>query len=124
MALVLLAALLGPWIAPYDPAEQLLEHRLERPSWRHPLGLDELGRDILSRLLHGARVSVSVGLAVVVLAGLGGPPPRPRDITRPPLVPVRRGGWTLPGPAATADQLAGLSRFSLILAALPRSLRR
>lgn len=72
VALVLLAALLGPWLAPYDPAEQLLEHRLEPPSWRYPLGLDELGRDILSRLLYGARVSVSVGLAVVVLAGLTG----------------------------------------------------
>jgi len=72
VALVLLTALLGPFVAPFDPAEQFLEQRLEPPSWRHPLGLDELGRDILSRLIHGSRISVSVGLAVVVIAGLVG----------------------------------------------------
>ncbi|HQP94111.1 MAG TPA: ABC transporter permease, partial [Thermoanaerobaculia bacterium] len=67
-----LAALLAPWLAPCDPAAQRLEQRLEGPSAAHPLGLDELGRDILSRLLHGARVSLLVGLAVVALAGLFG----------------------------------------------------
>jgi peptide/nickel transport system permease protein len=67
-----LAALAGPWVAPQDPNRQILERRLEPPSFDHPLGLDELGRDILSRLLWGARVSVSVGLSVVVLAGLAG----------------------------------------------------
>lgn len=72
VALVLLTALLAPWIAPYGPAYQTLEERLEPPSWRHPLGLDELGRDILSRLIWGTRVSVAVGLSVVVLAGLLG----------------------------------------------------
>ena len=72
LLVVLLAALLGPPLAPYDPNAQLLERRLEPPSWGHPLGLDELGRDILSRVLVGARVSVSVGLAVVLLAGLVG----------------------------------------------------
>lgn len=72
VALVLLTALLGPWLAPFDPAEQFLDQRLEPPSWRHPLGLDELGRDILSRLILGSRISVTVGLAVVVLAGLAG----------------------------------------------------
>ncbi len=63
------AALLAPWIAPHDPNRQALERRLEGPSGAHPLGLDELGRDILSRLLAGARVSVGVGCVVVVLAG-------------------------------------------------------
>ena len=67
-----LAALLAPWLAPFDPAEQRLEQRLEGPSAGHPLGLDELGRDVLSRLLHGARVSLLVGLSVVGLAGLLG----------------------------------------------------
>lgn len=69
MASVVLIALLAPWVAPYDPAVQNLERRLDEPSAAHPLGLDELGRDILSRLLWGARVSVGVGLAVVLLAG-------------------------------------------------------
>ena len=66
---VLLGALLAPVVAPDDPAEQWLEGRLEGPSVAHPLGRDELGRDILSRLIYGARVSVGVGLSVVLLAG-------------------------------------------------------
>ena len=65
-------AIFAPWVAPFDPAEQRLMRRLEAPSAEHWLGLDELGRDVLSRLIYGARVSVSVGLAVVVLAGLVG----------------------------------------------------
>ncbi|HEV8241079.1 MAG TPA: ABC transporter permease [Thermoanaerobaculia bacterium] len=69
---VLLAALIGPALAPYPPNEQLLELRLQPPSGSHPLGLDELGRDVLSRLLFGARVSLAVGIAVVVLAGVLG----------------------------------------------------
>jgi len=59
------AALLSPWLAPYDPANQSLSLRLERPSVAHPFGLDELGRDILSRVLAGTRVSLLVGATVV-----------------------------------------------------------
>ncbi len=69
---ILLTALLAPWLTPHPPNEQLLERRLEGPSRQHLLGLDELGRDISSRLILGTRVSVGVGLAVVVLAGLIG----------------------------------------------------
>jgi peptide/nickel transport system permease protein len=65
---VLGAAVLAPWLAPFPPAEQRLELRLQPPSATHPLGLDELGRDVLSRLLLGARVSMTVGFAVVALA--------------------------------------------------------
>ncbi|MDH3404965.1 MAG: ABC transporter permease [Acidobacteriota bacterium] len=68
-ASVLLVALLAPSLAPYSPNEQALERRLETPSRAHWLGLDELGRDVLSRLILGTRVSVGVGLAVVLLAG-------------------------------------------------------
>ena len=50
------AALLAPWLAPREHGAQTLERRLESPSPEHPLGLDELGRDILSRMLCGARV--------------------------------------------------------------------
>jgi peptide/nickel transport system permease protein len=59
------AALFGPMLSPYDPASQELSRRLEGPSLAHPFGLDELGRDILARLLAGARISLLVGLAVV-----------------------------------------------------------
>jgi peptide/nickel transport system permease protein len=60
-----IAALAGPLLSPYDPAAQELARRLEAPSRAHPLGLDELGRDILARLMQGARISLLVGVAVV-----------------------------------------------------------
>jgi peptide/nickel transport system permease protein len=63
------AALVGPLVAPHPPETMELERRLEGPSLAHPLGLDELGRDVFSRLLAGARVSLSVGLTVVGVAG-------------------------------------------------------
>jgi peptide/nickel transport system permease protein len=69
---VVTAALAAPWLAPYDAAAQQLALRLEGPSAGHLLGLDELGRDILSRVLLGARVSLLVGVVVVgVSAALG-----------------------------------------------------
>jgi peptide/nickel transport system permease protein len=61
----LVAAVFGPFVAPHDSHVQLLAQRLEGPSWAHPLGLDELGRDILARLLAGARISLGVAIAVV-----------------------------------------------------------
>jgi len=65
VGVAIILALAGPWLAPYDPTAQLLAHRLEGPTFAHPLGLDELGRDILSRVILGARVSLFVGVAVV-----------------------------------------------------------
>jgi len=59
------AALFGPLVAPWDPYAQELALRLAGPTQGHLFGLDELGRDILSRLLAGARISLLVGLAVV-----------------------------------------------------------
>jgi peptide/nickel transport system permease protein len=67
-----LAAVVGPWLVPYDPAAQQLALRLEGPSAAHWLGLDELGRDILSRLLVGARVSLLVGISVVGVSAIAG----------------------------------------------------
>jgi len=80
MALTGLALVLGwafvavaaPWLAPYDPIQQDVMHRLEPPSVQHWLGVDGLGRDVLSRLLYGGRVSLPVAGAVVVLASLFG----------------------------------------------------
>jgi peptide/nickel transport system permease protein len=59
------AAILGPVVAPFDPAAQELALRLEGPSALHWFGLDELGRDIFARVLWGARISLLVGLVVV-----------------------------------------------------------
>lgn len=63
-----LAALLAPWIAPHDPTALNLDAILMPPSAAHLLGTDALGRDILSRMLHGARVSLWVGFVSVGIA--------------------------------------------------------
>jgi peptide/nickel transport system permease protein len=68
LILLALAAALAPWIAPYDPNKLDIPNRLATPSWSHPLGTDDLGRDLLSRLLYGARISLSVSLIVVAIA--------------------------------------------------------
>src|SRR4029453_3855757 len=72
IAFLLLVALFGPWILPYDPSVQDLEARLRGPSLDHPFGSDELGRDILSRVLLGTRISMRVGATVVLLSGIFG----------------------------------------------------
>ena len=75
-ALLLLAlaglGLVAPYLSPYAPDAQDLALRLEPPSLRHPLGCDDLGRDVLSRLLHGARLSLGAALSVTLIAGLSG----------------------------------------------------
>jgi len=70
--LLVLLALTAPWIAPADPTALNLPIRLEGPNAAHWMGTDELGRDILSRVVFGARVSIFVGISVVFGAGLIG----------------------------------------------------
>jgi peptide/nickel transport system permease protein len=65
-------ALLAPWLSPYDPLAQDLERRLQGPSWAHLLGTDDLGRDLLSRVMHGARISLTVGVMSIGIAVSGG----------------------------------------------------
>jgi peptide/nickel transport system permease protein len=78
LALCLAMALLAPLLAPYDPYVQDLNHRLvppvwlDRGAWAHPLGTDNLGRDYLSRTLYGARISLLIGLSVMLISGLIG----------------------------------------------------
>ncbi len=83
VATVALLALLAPWIAPYDPVAIDVSHMLLPPSWQHWCGTDGLGRDVFSRMLYGARVSLAVGFVAVgisvaigivlgVLAGFSG----------------------------------------------------
>lgn len=67
-----LLAVFAPYIAPYDPADQHIIHRLRGPSEQFKMGTDELGRDVLSRVIYGSRASLTVGLTSVVLAGLLG----------------------------------------------------
>jgi peptide/nickel transport system permease protein len=65
IALFVLCAFFGPLVAPHDPATIELSARLQAPSSLHWFGTDELGRDILSRILYGARISMLVGVSVV-----------------------------------------------------------
>lgn len=69
IVLFVLGAVLAPWIAPYDPYEISLQDQLAPPSLSHPLGRDLNGSDILSRILHGSRISLAVGLLVVLFSG-------------------------------------------------------
>jgi len=72
VCLAAIAAVVGPWLSPFDPAAQTLSLRLAAPSLAHPMGLDELGRDILARVLVGGRISLLVGLTVVTVSALVG----------------------------------------------------
>ncbi|MCL5424300.1 MAG: ABC transporter permease [Gammaproteobacteria bacterium] len=71
-------ALLAPWLAPHDPYLQNTANRMVPPfwhdtgSWTHPLGTDRLGRDYLSRLIYGTRISLFIGIVVALISGLIG----------------------------------------------------
>src|SRR4051812_22437396 len=66
---VLVIALLAPWLAPYGPNEIALDNRLMPPSLQHLAGTDEVGRDLFSRIVWGARASLGVGVLIVLGAG-------------------------------------------------------
>ncbi len=89
--LVVFAAFAAPLLAPHDPLDQDLQLRLQPPAWidggnwSYPLGTDQLGRDILSRVIYGSRVSLVVGFTSVLFAGLIG--------TLAGLVAGYQGGW-------------------------------
>jgi peptide/nickel transport system permease protein len=68
VALIMTAAALAPWLAPQDPAKQSLFEKRARPGGKYILGADEFGRDILSRVIYGARVALVVGLVSVGIA--------------------------------------------------------
>jgi len=78
LLLILFVAIFAPWLSPHDPYFQDLTNRTVPPiwheagTWKHPLGTDPLGRDYLSRLLYGARISLLIGAAVALISGLIG----------------------------------------------------
>jgi peptide/nickel transport system permease protein len=71
---VVIIALISPWISPYDPISQDMNVQHAPPSWAHPFGTDSYGRDQLSRILWGSRVSLVVGILSVLLAMAAGIP--------------------------------------------------
>ncbi len=94
-------AVSAPWIAPYDPLEQSIREALQPPSAQHLLGTDDIGRDMLSRIIYGARISLRVGLVSVAISSILG--------TTMGIAAGFYGGW--------ADNL--IMRLTDVLAAFP-----
>src|SRR6266436_4400924 len=90
LALIILTVVLGPlwWQVPINDID--FTARLAGPSWQHPFGTDDLGQDLLARLLYGGRVSLGVGLAAVLVAVVAGPAGGAAG-ARPVLVAAREG---------------------------------
>ncbi|MCY4454306.1 MAG: ABC transporter permease [Immundisolibacterales bacterium] len=80
LSVIILIALFAPWIAPHDPFDQVLDRKLIPPvwsesakaTWIHPLGTDHFGRDYLSRLIWGARISLVIGFSAMLISGVIG----------------------------------------------------
>lgn len=78
LLIILLLAIFAPWISPHDPYAQDLANRVVPPvwydkgSWLHPFGTDQLGRDYLSRIFYGARISLLIGFSVALISGIIG----------------------------------------------------
>jgi peptide/nickel transport system permease protein len=105
--LFLLAAVLAPLIAPYDPYKQDLGNALSQPSLKHLLGTDAVGRDTLSRVIHGARTSLVIGLIVITAACAAG--------MALGLVAAYYGGWTY---LVVMRIIDALMSFPMVLLAL------
>lgn len=67
LVILVIAALLAPWIAPYDPLQQDTRNALQAPSIAHPFGTDNFGRDVFSRVLHGGRIDLKFGVLAVLI---------------------------------------------------------
>jgi len=65
-------ALFAPWLAPYDPLKIDVMHKFQGPSLAHWAGTDQLGRDLLSRIIYGARTALGVAITATGIAGLAG----------------------------------------------------
>ena len=72
IVLLVLIAIFAPWIAPHDPIEQSTINRLAPPSREYPLGRDDYGRDVLSRIIYGTRIALKIGVLSVLLGGAVG----------------------------------------------------
>lgn len=68
LAFIVLAVLLGPWLWRVPISDIDFSARMQPPSWAHPLGTDDLGQDLLARMLYGGRISLAVGLAAMLIA--------------------------------------------------------
>jgi peptide/nickel transport system permease protein len=74
LALIIAAAIIGTWLTPYDPTAFAVRLRFAAPSLAHPFGTDEFGRDVLSRVLSGAHLSLMIGFGAMLVSLLAGVP--------------------------------------------------
>src|SRR6195256_5265032 len=72
LVVVTLLALFAPWVTPYDPMAMKISDRIQSPRTAHWFGSDELGRDVFSRVVFGARYSLLIGASVVLISVTGG----------------------------------------------------
>ncbi|MCA1906513.1 MAG: ABC transporter permease [Desulfarculus sp.] len=110
VAMLVLVATLAPWLAPFDPNAIDVQAILLPPSWTHPFGTDELGRDVFSRMIHGSRVSLQVGLVSAGLATLVG--------VALGAVAGYYGGWVEAAIMRFTDMMLCFPTFFLILAVI------
>lgn len=108
IALVLLVVVFAPFISPFDPNRVDLVNRLANPSLTHPFGTDETGRDLLSRVIWGSRISVTVGLSIVAISVICG--------TALGLISGVNGGWLDTAIMRTMDVLLSFPNFVMALA--------
>ncbi len=110
LVLIVVSAALAvgaPWVAPYDPLEQDIWHALKPPSRQHLLGTDDIGRDLLSRIIYGARISLRVGLISVAISSTIG--------TTLGIMAGFYGGWTDNTIMRVTDVLAAFPGMLLAL---------
>jgi ABC-type dipeptide/oligopeptide/nickel transport system permease subunit len=108
VAALIVAAALAPWVAPHDPLKQDLARILAAPSPAHLLGTDDLGRDVLSRLVHGARLSLLASLMAVAIAVILGVPFG--------LASGYLGGWTDDAVMRVSDAVQSIPALILAMA--------
>ena len=105
--LLVITAVFAPVFAPYDPYEQDMTKHISQPSREHLLGTDALGRDTLSRIIYGTRVSLIVGISAIIIAGIIG--------MTLGLIAGYFGGWTFAVIMRSIDTLMALPMMVLVL---------
>lgn len=110
VAVLVVAALAAPWIAPHDPLRMAAGPRLEPPSWDHWMGTDDFGRDVFSRILHGAQLTLQIGAIAVGISLTAG-------LTLG-LVAGYAGGWTERVLMRLVDVLFSFTEIVIALACL------
>jgi peptide/nickel transport system permease protein len=110
IALLVVVAVFGPWLQPYDPLKMGAGRRLQAPSLAHPFGTDEFGRDLLSRIVMGSRMTLTVGLVSVGISATAG--------LLIGLVAGYAGGWTERLLIRSVDVLFSFTEILIALAAV------